>query len=430
MITDSSGLDYIFDYIRPTILIYDKEYESDVKESLKRLKIQEIKMCLVYGNPSSENSIENVLLKKERTSNFKPVDLSQYESPDDLTACIYFSSGTTGRPKGVKISHSLLLNEINGLAGTPQFNDPNMNMLAASTLRWISQLSVMMIPIFFGAKRTITGKENNPENICSAIDKWKVTSLLGSNQILNSIFDHYSRSFYYDFSFLRTVVTSGEAPSKSINDRIQRILPNIDVTYRYGLSECGGAVAMQNDLGLLNGGHIVKGFSFRIVDEQGSNLGPGMPGIVHIKGRGKFTGYYKNEEATKKATTDDGWYNTGDYGLFTQNNYLHIYCRFDSIPKCNGKLIIPIHVEEHLHKHNNVNFAVMVPVSGITPHNQRIAVYVKLNENVVDKLHSKTELIEYLKEIIDWEIVAKFEIVKGFEASFSGKSKIVIPLTE
>lgn len=427
IIPDNAGLDSIFDYIRPTILIYDKEFELEVKGSLKRLQLKEIRKTLIYGDPSSENSFEKVLLKKQDIFDFQPPDLSQYGSPDELTASIYFSSGTTGRSKGIKISHSLLVNEINGLLACPELSDPTLNILGLSALRWITQLYIMIIPIFYGSKRTITGKDPDPVNICRAIDKWNVTTIAGTNQILNSVFNNYSKSFDYNFSSVQVILTGGESPCKSINERINKILPNVVITYGYGVSECGGAIALQNDLGYLNGGHILRGFSARVVDENGTNIDPGMPGIVHIKGRAKFTGYFKNEAATRKAITDDGWYDTGDYGFITTSNHLHIHGRYNSIPKCKGKLIFAVDIKEHLNKHKLVDISTMVPVPGITPNNQKIDVYVKLKDGIViDEDVARAILTKYLQEIVDGEIVEKLEIVKGFKVFSTGKLISVI----
>lgn len=417
-------MDYTLDYIKPTILIYDKEFESKVKESLKRLELQEIKITLVCDDPAAENSFENVLLRKQDISNFEPLDLRQHESPDDLLACIFLSSGSTGRPKGVKISHSMLVDKINSLSTAPEFSDPNVNMFGISPLRWITQLVIMLIPTFFGAQRTVTGKNINFANICSVIDKCKPTTLLGANTFFINIFDHYLKSgANYDFSSLKAIISGGETPSPMMHEKFRSIIPNLIIYYGYGSTECVGPIAMQSDLGNLNGGRLLKGMSCKVLDEDGTSLAPGLSGIVHLKGRVKILGYYKSEAATKKSITDDGWYNTQDYGLMTEDNFLHIFCRYSNIIRHNGQLYLPNDLEEYICKHNSVDTSVIV---GIPPDNQKINVYIKLKDSVIDKINAKTQLYEFWKQKFNLDFVSEFELVKGFKTRLSSKGRIPI----
>ncbi|KAL5276481.1 hypothetical protein ACFFRR_001977 [Megaselia abdita] len=412
------NLDYLLEYIKPTIFIYDEEFRPAVEKSLKRLnfKVRE----LVFGNPSAENSVEKVLLKSCDIKNYVPKDLSKIESADNLIACISFTSGSTGKPKAVPITHSMFVNEINILATLEEFSDENVNMLSPSGIRWIAQLVMMFMPVLFGAKKTFSGRDPDPVNICDVIHKWKVTSILTANSMVHSVLTHYKNTPGYDFTSLRYILSGGEAPCSSMNEKFKKILPNIKIYQGYGMTETGGPMAIQHDLGNINGGHLQKGFSLKVVGENGENVGHNIPGIVHIKGRFSFPGYYKREDANQIAYKD-GWLVTGDYGLMTKENHLHIYCRFKDIPKCNGKLIIPNLIEQHLNKHNLVDLCLMIAVPGNSPGDQKIAVFVKLVENVNEK-EARTELIKYLKLVVEWDIVAKFSIVDYFKTNSTGKA--------
>lgn len=401
-------------YIRPTILIYDEEFKKEVKDSLNRLE-----MCvkeLIFGNPTLESSVENVLLKPQNIKSFVPKDLSKLKSADHLISCISFTSGSTGVPKAVPITHSMFINQINAVAYLDEFN--SKNIMSPSGIRWIAQLFIMFLPIFLNTKKTFSGKNPDPVNMCDAIHKWKVSAILTANSMLKAIFNHYESTPGYDFSSLEYLLSGGEPPCASMKSRFIEILPTIKISQGYGITECGGAIAFHN--GNINGGPLNRGFSCKIVDENGNNVGHNTPGIVYMKGRGPFPGYFKREDATK-ASYSDGWFITNDYGIVNEENLLHVYCRFKDIPKCNGKLIIPNIVEENLNKFKFVDLALVIGVPGDSPDNQKIAVYVKLVKGFDDK-QAKVELLESLKKVIDLDIIAKFTFVEKFKVNSTGKA--------
>lgn len=409
-------MDYLLDYIKPTIFIYDQEFLPEVKKSLERVKLNTRE--LIFGNPSAPNSVEKVLLKPQVLSKFVPKDLTKIQPADNLIACISFTSGSTGVPKAVPLTHSMFVLQVNAIAETNEFNSENM--MSPSGIRWIAQLYIMLLPIFLGTKKTFSGQNPDPVNMCDAIHKWKVTSILTANSMLKSIVNHYESTPGYDFSSLKYFLSGGETPCASMRKRFKEILPHVKVTQGYGITECSGAIALYSGIENINGGPLCRGFSCKIVDDDGNSVGPNHPGIVYIKARCPFPGYYKRDDANK-VTYKDGWFITNDYGLVTSKNLLHIYCRFKEIPKCNGKLIIPTLVEENLNKHKFVDLALMIGVPGNTPDNQKVAIYVKLVKDF-DEKKAKPVLLDSLKSVIDLEIIAKFTFVNYFKVNSTGKA--------
>lgn len=410
-------MNYLLDYIKPSILIYDKEFESTVKQSLQNIKSHNLKL-LVFGDPSANNSVENVLFKTQKINDFKPRDLSSLDSAENLIGCICFTSGSTGRPKGVPITHSMFVAKLNSIimrtntGYVPNFFSP-------SGIRWIAQVMFMLHPMFFEVQKTFSGRNPDAANVCDAIHKWRVTGIATANSMIKDILDHYTKNPGYDFTCIRNIISGGEAPCKAMNARFKKVLPQAFIVHTYGMTEVVGVLAKQADLGSLNGGHMEKGLSVRIVNEHGNNVEHEKPGVIHIKGTAVFKGYYKIDSSS--SLTDDGWYITGDYGLMTKDNYLHAYCRLNFIPKCNGKRIIPSLIEEHLNEHYMVDIALMIPAPGVTSDNERVAIFVKLMDGVCEK-DAEKELTDYVKKIIDWDIVAKIEFVDKFKTNSTGKA--------
>ncbi|KAL5284227.1 hypothetical protein ACFFRR_006481 [Megaselia abdita] len=270
--TMSDDLDYLLDYIMPTVLIYDEEFKPKVKETLQRLKLSCITHELVFGNPSSTNSVENVLLKKQDISGFIPKDLSPYGSSDQVIACISFTSGSTGKPKAVPIKNTMFVYEINGLADVPLLKHPNTNIISFSSIRWISQLALMLATVFFDIRRTSTGRYPDHVLICETIHKRKPTAVFVSTSMYFHVLEHFERSKEYDFSSLEYIIFGGEPFCTSLQSRFHDLIPDVRIFQGYGMTECGGTIALQSDLGSLNGGHLKKGFSIRIVDENGEKV--------------------------------------------------------------------------------------------------------------------------------------------------------------
>lgn len=394
---------YLFEYIEPTIVISDQEFEEEVS----RVRCSSLKHRLVFGV-----NAENILFKPQILENFNPPKLTT--SPEELVACLLLTSGCTGKPKVVKLSHSMLINCLNSLEHS-RFNAPNDILLGTAGIRWVSHICRMLCAIFYDSPQMFTGKNPDPKNICRIVEELKPTMLFAPNSFLQEIYGHYKGAQNYDFSSLYKIFNGGETPIEATNNKWKKEFPGITTINGYGITEVGGPVAInKDDLNKpVNGGEIYPGYQVRIVGEDGQNLGPEQCGIVHIKIRVPFLKYHKRPEDDSKSFTD-GWFITGDYGKMTEENYLHIYCRFKDIPKCKGMLLIPNLVEEHINQHPLVNLGVIVGVE------DKIAIFIKLVAGG-DTQTVKSDLNVYLRGFIDWQMVEKVVYLEKFKIISTGK---------
>lgn len=406
-------MDYLLDYLKPTIFIYDEEFSPKVKESLARLNLSCIKHKLVFGNPSAANSVHNVLLKTQDISSFKPKDLSQFGSPSNVIACISFTSGSSGRPKAVPITSDMFVYEINGF--DPIIIDSMTNVITFSSVRWISQLVLMFLPVFFNVRKTSSGLDVNTANISKIIHKRRPTAVFFCSSMCYAVMDYYFKSQVYDFNSVKLIICGGEHIDKSLLPKLQRMIPNVRLLKTYGMTECGGTIAGNSNLGSnINGGHLKKGFTIRIVDEDGSNVACEKAGMLQIKGPGVLPGYYKADDYNKEVFVD-GWFITGDYGLVTKDNHLNMIGRFKDVLKYKGITIIPSLIEEHLNLHELVNKSFMISADG------DIVFFVQLRKGVQNNLETKTELIDYVNKFVGTDIVAKLELIDRIQTLTSGK---------
>lgn len=400
-------------YIRPTVLIYDEEFADKVESALRQINL-DLKFELTFGKNSTAIA---VLFSNPTTSDFIAPDLST-ETPETLIACLSFTSGSTGRPKSVILSHSMFINMVNSI---PCNDDLVLNYFAPSGPRWMSQLYTMLIPLFTNHKRTYTRKKPDPATICEVITKWHVNVFIGADTMLNLVLDHYNKNpFSYDLTCLRFAKCAGEPPNRVLQKRLKSMIPTLTFIREYGLTECAGVVASNSQEEFLNGGKLFRGVSVKIVDENnGESLGAGGVGMIYLKTRTSFPGYFRNEEWNEIYYTSDGWFRTRDIGYVNDSNQLVVYCRNDFIPKVKGKMFIPNLIEETINSHPSVDmgFLVGLPV-GVGE--KMMGIFVQLRRGV-DKDKAKKELEDYLKKEVDWGLVRGLYIVNEFKRNSAGK---------
>lgn len=393
-------MEYLFDYVEPTILICDKEFQKEVDQ----VTCNFLKHKLIFG----ENA-EDILFKTQNLENFIPPKFTR--SPDELVACLLLTSGSTGKPKVVKVSHSMLINCLNGVQRSGVGSSDHL-VFGTAGLRWVSHMFRILTSIFYGSSQLFTGKDPDPQNICKIIDELKPTMILAPNSFLQEIFGHYRKEFpKYDFSSLKHLFNGGETVLGSTNSKWGKEFSGVITSINgYGITEIGGPMAT-GDAGL----EINPGYKVRIVGENGLNLGPEQCGIIQIKLRVPFLKYYKRPEDDIKSFTSDGWFVTGDYGKVAEDNRLHIYCRYKDILKCGDKLLIPNSIEEHINEHPLVNLGVIVEVE------QKIIIFIKL-ESGADKRTAGSELEVFFRSFLDWGTVEKVVYIEKFEIISTGKT--------
>lgn len=383
-----------------------------MEATLRKINV-DLKFELTFGNHSTAVP---VLFSYQSVTDFEAPDLSN-ENPDTYIACLSFTSGSTGKPKSVILSHSMFINMINSIPSDEEFV---LNFFAPSGPRWMSQLYTMLIPLFTNHKRTYTRKCPDPVTICEVISKWHVNVFIGADTMLHLVIDHYNKNpFSYDLTCLRYAKCTGEAPSKVLQKRLKAMIPTLTFVREYGLTECAGVVASNSHDEFLNGGNLYKGVSVKIVDENsGEDLGTGEVGMIHLKIRVPFPGYFRNEEWNKTYYTLDEWFRTRDIGYVNDQNQLVVYCRNDFIPTVKGRMVIPNVVEEYINSHPSVEmgFLVGLPV-GVGE--KMLGIFIQLKQGI-EKDSAKIDLEEYLKKEVDWGLVRGLYIVDQFKRNSAG----------
>ncbi|KAK4873464.1 hypothetical protein RN001_015493 [Aquatica leii] len=355
-------------------------------------------------------------LQEEET--FEPVNAKSLHD----TAMIFFTSGTTGTPKGVCRSHLSLL--------YPHYNIMNLGfcwdvILHFSTPAWVAYLNYVSIAIFQGTTRVVYNKFL-PEYI-HQLAPYKVTCMFATLwRVLQMC--HYGSSKTADTSFLKTLITGGTVLSQTRRRQIQEIFRNVRICNNYGQTEIGTIFLQnptnKNDFKLVaekpeSVGQGLPGVSYKIVDlGSGRVLGPNEKGELLIKTVYPLGYYFKTNSSMLR--DKDGWYKTGDLAYYDDNFCFYIVDRIKETFKFRHYVIVPSFLEEVLLQHPAVDMAFVTGVSHHADDEHPIGVVTLKNgfEDVTSK-----DIEKYVaKRVLDHQrFRAGVKIVDKFVMTTSGK---------
>ncbi len=285
-------------------------------------------------------------------------DLS-LDDPSD----VLFTSGTTGRPKGVVMTHGRTLCvaddwvAMTGLSPDDRYlmMNPYFHMfgLKAGILACVSSGATMLPHAVFDADR-----------ILERVGREAVTVLPGPPTLYQAILDHPARDAQ-NLSTLRVAVTGAADIPVELVRRIDEELPFQRVITGYGLTEAGTAASTSPDDDVeaiaTTVGRPRPGFELRI-DADGRDAAPGEPGEVLLRGPSVMRGYLDDPEATDLALSPDGWLRTGDIGVVDGDGRLRIVGRSKDMFIVGGFNAYPAEIENLMLGHPDIGQVAVIGV--------------------------------------------------------------------
>ena len=283
--------------------------------------------------------------------------------PDDPSD-ILFTSGTTGVPKGVVMTHGRTLvvatdwPVMTGLAASDVYLQVNpyfhMFGLKAGILASVASGATMLPePVF------------DVERVLSRVQDERVTVLPGAPTIYQAILDHTERD-HYDLSSLRVAVTGAADIPVELIRRVHDELPFRKVVTGYGLTEAGTASATEEgddpEAIATTVGRPRPGFEVRVVGEGDRDLPAGEAGEVLLRGGSVMAGYLDDPEETAKVLSADGWLRTGDLGVVDGAGRLRIVGRVKDMFIVGGFNAYPAEIENALLRHPDVQQAAVIGI--------------------------------------------------------------------
>jgi len=282
--------------------------------------------------------------------------------PDRDLACILFSSGTTGLPKGTQLTHRNVL----------------ANFLAARALGFVEEgavyvhflpfshcmglLTLLNAGICVGARQVLL-PQFDAQEVLHWIERHRATQLYAVPPALRALVEAAeARGFGY--RGLRFVNTAALPLDPELQGRAERVF-GCPVTEHIGMTECAGLMNLllpPMPLKPRSVGPPVPNLEERVVDpDTGRDLGPGEVGELVVRGPMVTVGYWRNPEADEEAFLEGGWFRTGDLVRFDESGYMWWVDRRKEMIKYKGYSIAPAELEEVLRQHPAVREACVIP---------------------------------------------------------------------
>jgi 4-coumarate--CoA ligase len=320
--------------------------------------------------------------------------------PAKELAFLAYSSGTTGLPKGVMLTHrNLVSNLLMGLAASPVTGEDRL--LAFLPFYHIYGLSGLVHQSLYRGLTCIVMEKFDLEQFCKLVQQHTITFSYVVPPVVLGLSKHPVVD-KYDLSSLR-MMTSAAAPlTKELVDAAYKRL-RIPVTQAFGLSETSPSTHVQplelwqSTVGSV--GRLLSNQTAKYVSIDETEVPVGEVGELWVKGPNVFAGYWKNEKATANALTSDGYFKTGDIGYQDKDGNFYITDRIKELIKYKGSQVAPAELEGVLLSHDKVNdvavlgiqrddLATEVPIAYAVPR-PGTAASPQLEKEIVDFVASK-----------------------------------------
>lgn len=332
-------LDYIIGNAEPKVLIHDRM----LTETVEALSV-EVAECFDTDGEGGESAFEAAIAEREPI--LEMVDLE----PEDLCLLMY-SSGTTGRPKGVMITHGMMI-WANANAGAAMHCDADMVSLAVMPLFHIGGLNVFTFPAICAMGTAVVMRTFDPGATLDAMGDASlgVTHFLGVPAIFNALRDH-PKNAGTDFSGMKVVLAGAEAvPVPLVKWWLER---GVVIQEGYGMTEntASCCVLPKADVAEKVGsaGKPLRHTQMRVVREDGTDCDVGESGEILCRGPIVTPGYWRRDDANAE-TFVDGWLRTGDIGSRDADGFYYVEDRLKDMYISGGENVYPAEVESLLYE--------------------------------------------------------------------------------
>ncbi len=344
----------------------------------------------------------------------------QQVSTRDLSDVI-FTSGTTGRPKGVMTTHAQTLRTFATWTTVVGLTEGDRYLIVNPFFHTFGYKAGILACLMAGAT-IVPEPVFDVDAVLARIEAERITVLPGPPTLYQSILDH-PRRHHYDLSSLRLAVTGAAVVPVELVRRMRNELTFDTVLTAYGLTESTGTVTMcrrHDDAEIIAGtsGRAIPGLEVKVVDDKGIEVSSGEPGEIVVRGYTVTSGYFEDPDATAAAIDADGWLHTGDIGIMDEGGNVRITDRMKDMFIVGGFNAYPAEIEAAFLGHQGVSQVAVVGVAD-TRMGEVGCAYVVLRPGATA---APAELIVWAKDqMANYKVPRYLEIVDALPLNASGK---------
>jgi fatty-acyl-CoA synthase len=371
--------------------------------------------------PSPLLGFQEVLTRGEEIPPGRLAERERTVSPED-PLMILFTSGTTGKPKGVVLDHLGVMNK--SMASTERLGITHQDRLCLffPLFHMFGNTCIALAGLLRGAALVIPSDQISPPEILSAIGAEKCTAIYGSPSMMVALMESPQFKDYRPGN-LRTGIIGGAPCPLEIMKRVVHEMGVGEIAIAYGITEASSWIAQTLpedplELRVSTIGQALSNCEVKIIDPAGGDEVPdGTPGEICTRGY-LMKGYFKNPEATARAIDQEGWFHTGDLGTRDSLGYFRITGRLKEVILKEGREILPPEIEDALYRLPGVSmvqaFGVPDPEKG-----EVVALWIKPKEGHV---LSEEMVAAYCRDFLPKDCLPDYiRLVEAFPMTRSGK---------
>ncbi|MHC4552053.1 MAG: acyl-[ACP]--phospholipid O-acyltransferase [Planctomycetota bacterium] len=364
----------------------------------------------------SDKEKRAAFIKARFGSKKKLVQTAADFTPGD-TATILFSSGSSGRPKGVQLTHRSVLADIDSALTVFRVYKGDKLCGILPFFHSFGLTCTMWLPLVAGVPSCFVPNPLDGKLVGQMLHDEKATLLFATPTFL---LNYYRRCDAEDFASVRFIVAGAEKLKNKLADAFEKKF-GVRPCEGYGATECAPLVAFNipdvevaggRQIGTKNDtvGHTIPGMAVKILDpETDEPVGRGETGLLFVKGANVMSGYLNLPEKTA-ATLKDGWYNTGDLVTIDDDGFVTIRDRLSRFSKIGGEMVPHMTIEETCMDALNIT----EPVLAVT--------------SVPDEKKGEQIVILYQQDKVDHDAIQRIMAESGLPKLYVPKSDNIIPV--
>lgn len=366
----------------------------------------------------------SLLNQNDDVAEFTNSNLTVYQSDP---AAVLYSSGTTGKIKGVLLSHLNVIAIIAGFYHVTEETDPNgpppPHPVSFFTLPMFHVFGFFMLVKAVSKGETLVFMERfDFEKMLKAVEKYRVTYMPVSPPLIVA-FINSNLTDKYDLSSLQLLGSGGAPLGKEVTLKFKEKFPNVEIRQGYGLTETGGAGSrvIGPDEAERHGsvGRLAELMEAKIVDPAtGEALPPGQRGELWLRGPTIMKGYVGDDKATSETFHSEGWLKTGDLCYFDSNGFLFIVDRLKELIKYKAYQVPPVELEHLLHSNPEIADAAVIPYPDEEAGQIPMAFVVrKPGSNITED-----EVMDFIaKQVAPYKKIRRVAFINSIPKSTAGK---------
>lgn len=333
-----------------------------------------------------------------------------------------YTSGTTGFPKGVMLTHYNIVNNGFSIGECMLLTEKDRLCIPVPFFHCFGCVLGVMAAVTHGTTM-VPVEVFIPEKVLQAVETERCTALHGVPTMFIAELDHPAFE-HFDLSSLRTGIMAGSPCPIEIMKRVIRDMHCSEITIAYGQTESSPVITQTRtddpiELRVSTVGRALPNVEVKIIDiETGVTLPPGKQGELCTRGYHVMKGYYKMEEATDKAIDAENWLHTGDLAIMDENGYCKITGRIKNMIIRGGENVYPREIEEFLY----TNPAIAdVQIYGVPDRKfgEQVMAAIKLKEGAT---LSEADVLSFCKgQIANYKIPRYIKFVDEYPMTASGK---------